>query len=50
MTIINEEKNYRELNESIRMEKGQKDKKKILIKLLNKVYKHNEIINTSLKH
>ena len=27
MTIINEEKNYRELNESIRMEKGQKDKK-----------------------
>ena len=28
MTIINEEENYRELKESIRMMKGQKDKKK----------------------
>ena len=27
MTIINEEKNYRELNESVRMIKGQEDKK-----------------------
>ena len=26
-TIINEERNYRELKESIRMKKGQKDKK-----------------------
>ena len=29
MTIINEERNYRELKESIRMMKGHKDKKKI---------------------
>ena len=28
MTIINEERNYRELKESIRMTKGQEDKKK----------------------
>ena len=27
MTIINEEKNYRELKENIRMMKGQEDKK-----------------------
>ena len=27
MTIINEERNYKELKESIRMMKGQKDKK-----------------------
>ena len=27
MTIINEEKNYRDLKESIRMMKGQQDKK-----------------------
>ena len=27
ITIINEERNYRELNESIRMMKGQEDKK-----------------------
>ena len=27
MTIINEERNYRELKESIRMTKGQEDKK-----------------------
>ena len=27
ITIINEEKNYRELKESIRMTKGQEDKK-----------------------
>ena len=36
MTIINEERNYRELKESIRMTKGQEDKKiYILINLLN---------------
>ena len=29
ITIINEERNYRELKESIRMMKGQKDKKNI---------------------
>ena len=28
MAIINEERNYRELKESIRMTKGQEDKKK----------------------
>ena len=33
-TIINEERNYRELKESIRMIKGQEDKK-IDINLLN---------------
>ena len=33
ITIINEEKNYRELKESIRMMKGQEDKKQILINL-----------------
>ena len=27
MTIVNEERNYRELKESIRMTKGQEDKK-----------------------
>ena len=32
LTIINEEKNYRELKESIRMMNGQEDKKQILIK------------------
>ena len=31
MTIINEQRNYRELKESIRMMKGQEDKKKIMI-------------------
>ena len=36
MTIINEERNYRELKESIRMTKGQEDKNiYILINLLN---------------
>ena len=35
MTIINEERNYRELKESIRMMKGQEDKKINLINLLN---------------
>ena len=31
MTIINEERNYRELKESIRMMKGQEDKKKQIL-------------------
>ena len=34
ITNINEERNYRELKESILMMKGQEDKKKILINLL----------------
>ena len=56
MTIINEEKKYRELKESIRMMNSQRsdlekvifieDGKKIGI---NEVIKHNEIINNSLK-
>ena len=33
ITIIHEERNYRELKESIRMMKGQEDKKQILINL-----------------
>ena len=58
-TIINEEKKYRELKESIRMmnrqrsdakkvssiEEGKKKKKQVLIKLI----KCNKIINNSLK-
>ena len=35
MTIINEERNYRELKEIIRMMKGQEDEKQILIKSSN---------------
>ena len=56
MTIINEEKKYRELKESIRVMNSQRsdvekvifieDGKKIGI---NEVIKHNEIINNSLK-
>ena len=56
MTIINEEKKYRELKESIRMMKRQRsdterinlieEGKKIGI---DKVIKRNEIINSSLK-
>ena len=56
MTIINEEKKYRELKESIRVMNSQRsdvekvifieDSKKIGI---NEVIKHNEIINNSLK-
>ena len=56
MTILNEEKKYRELKESIRMMSSQRsdaekvslieDGKKIGI---NEVIKHNEIINNSLK-
>ena len=56
MTIINEEKNYRELKESIRMMKSQRsDTEKIdLIEEHKKIgidesIKRNEIINNSLK-
>ena len=56
MTIINEEKKYRELKESIRMMNSQRsDSEKINLteegkKIgINEVIKHNEIINNSLK-
>ena len=56
MTIINEEKKYRELKESIRMMNSQRsDAEKISLieegtKIgINEVVKHNEIINNSLK-
>ena len=56
MTIINGEKKYRELKESIRMMNGQRsDTEKVNLieegkKIdINQVIKHNEIINNSLK-
>ena len=56
MTIINEEKRYRELKESIRMMNSQRsDVEKISLieegkKIgINEVIKRNEIINNSLK-
>ena len=56
MTIINEEKKYRELKESIRMMNSQRsDAEKISLieegkKIdINEVIKRNEIINNSLK-
>ena len=56
MTIINEEKKYRELKESIRMMNSQRsDVEKInLIEegkriSINEVIKRNELINNSLK-
>ena len=56
MTILNEEKKYRELKESIRMMNSQRsDVEKISLieegkKIgINEVIKHNEIINNSLK-
>ena len=56
MTILNEEKKYRELKESIRMMNSQRsDAEKISLieegkKIgINEVIKHNEIINNSLK-
>ena len=56
MTILNEEKRYRELKKSIRMMNSQRsDFQKIsLIKVgkkivINEVIKHDEIINNSLK-
>ena len=57
MTIINEEKKYRELKESIRMMNSQRsDVEKISLieegkKIgINEVIKHNEIINNNLKY
>ena len=56
MTILNEEKKYRELKESIRMMNSQRsDAEKVYVikkrqKIgLNEVIKRNEIINNSLK-
>ena len=59
-TIINEEKNYRKLRESIRMMKTQgsntktinglkKVKEKALIKLLDKMHKYKTMISCCLK-
>ena len=57
MIIINEEKNYRELKESIRMMNSQRsDAEKINLieegkKIdINEVIKHNEVINNNLKY
>ena len=57
MIIINEEKKYRELKESIRMLNSQRsDSEKIyLIKEgkkigINEVIKHNEVINNNLNY
>ena len=57
MVIINEEKNYRELKESIRMMNSQRsDSEKINLieegkKIgINEVIKCNEVINNNLKH
>ena len=56
-TIINEEKKYRELKESIRMMNSHRsDAEKVSLieegkKIgINEVIKHNEIINNSLKY
>ena len=56
MTIINEEKKYRELKESIRMMNSQRnDVEKIILTKegkkigVNEVIKSNKIINNSLK-
>ena len=56
MTVINEERNYRELKESIKMIKSQRsDTEKINLigkckKIgIDKVTKRNKIINNSLK-
>ena len=45
IAIINEEKNYRELKESIRIIKGQEDKKSILINL----FKYKKMLSYCLK-
>ena len=57
MVIINEEKNYRELKESIRMMNSQRSdsEKTNLIEEgkkigINEVIKHNEVINNNLKY
>ena len=56
MTILNEEKKYRELKESIRMMNNQRsdvEKNNLIEEVkkigINKVIKRNEIINGSLK-
>ena len=51
VSILNEEKKYPELKESIRMMNSQRnDVEKIsLIEEGNEVIKHNEIVNNSLK-
>ena len=59
MTILNQEKKYRELKESIRMMNSQKsdveklslieEVKKTNKPGINEVFKRNEIINNSLK-
>ena len=56
MTIINEEKQYRELKQSIRMMNSQRsdvEKNKLIEEVkevgINEVIKHNQIINNSLK-
>ena len=54
MTILNEEKKYRELNESIRTINSQRsdvEKVSLIVKKIgiNEVIKRNEIINNSLK-
>ena len=57
MTILNEEKKYRELKESIRMMNSHRsDAEKVNLieegkKIgINEAIKHNEIINNNLKH
>ena len=45
MTVINEERNYRELKQSIRMMKGQEDKKNILIN----IFKYKTMLSYCLK-
>ena len=45
-TIINDERNYRELKENIRMMKGQEDKKQILINL----FKYKTMLSYCLKY
>ena len=54
MTILNEEKKYRELNERIRTINSQRsdvEKVSLIVKKIgiNEVIKRNEIINNSLK-
>ena len=56
MTILAEEKKYRELKESIRMMNSQRSDAEIVSLVeegkkirINEVNKHNEIINNSLK-
>ena len=46
ITIINEERSYRELKESIRMMKGQEDKKK---QILINLFKYKTMLSYSLK-